>query len=128
MTTSAGEPLRRPLEGRSILIAEGDAAIAASLSVMLDSSGCEVIGPVVTADASVKLLRGRKVDAAVIGFHLRDRNAHAVMDELSTRRIPFLLTSTTASPDLRSHWRPYLMLQTPLMLGQVQTALVRMLA
>jgi hypothetical protein len=50
------------------------------------------------------------------------------MDELSVRHIPFLLTSAFPAPPLPTKWRPYLMLEPPLMLAQVQTALARMLA
>ena len=108
-------------------MAEHDHAMASRLSGMLESSGCSVVGPAATSGASVDLLRGEEVDAAIVGFDLRDRTAHTVVDELSVRHIPFLLTSAYPAPPLPTTWRPYLMLEPPLMLAQVQTALVRML-
>lgn len=127
MSPGTEEPAKRALEGRRILIAEPDAAVAAGISEMLDSSGCEVVGPATTAQASMTFLRRKRIDGAIVGFHLIDRNAHPVMDELSLRRIPYLLTSALAAPDLLMHWRPYVFLRTPLMLAEVQNALVRML-
>jgi len=128
MSLPGFEPVRRALQGRRILVAEHDHAMASRLSGMLESSGCSVVGPAATSGASVDLLRGEEVDAAIVGFDLRDRTAHTVVDELSVRHIPFLLTSAYPAPPLPTTWRPYLMLEPPLMLAQVQTALVRMLA
>jgi hypothetical protein len=121
------EPAKRALEGRRILIVEPEATVGKGLSEMLVSSGCEVVGPATTAQASMTFLRRNRVDGAIVGFHLLDRNAHPVMDELSLRGIPYLLTSALAAPDLLVHWRPYVFLRTPLMLAEVQNALLRML-
>ena len=128
MTPPGFEPVRGALKGRRILVAEYDRATASRLSGMLESSGCNVVGPAATSGASVELLRDEEVDGAIVGLDLRDRAAHTVMDELSVRRIPFLLTSAVPAPPLPTKWRPYLMLEPPLMLAQVQTALARMLA
>ena len=129
MTSSPGDgPVRRALLGRRILVAESDDNAARSLSEMLHSSGCAVVGPEATAHRSVDLVRRVGLDGAIVAYELRDRTASPVMDELSARRVPFLLTATRPAREIVSHWRPYLLLQTPLLMPQVQTALVRMLA
>ena len=128
MTSSSGDaPERRALHGRRILVAEGDDNAARKLTDMLHSSGCAVIGPAATTQRSLDFVRDGTLDGAIVAFQLRDRTAGAVMDELSARRIPFLLTASRPARDIVHDARPYLLLQTPVLMSQVQTALVRML-
>ena len=49
------------------------------------------------------------------------------MEALSIRHIPFLLTATRWAPEMLDRWRPYSLLEMPLLMGQVQSALARML-
>ncbi len=120
--------VRRALLGRRILVAESDDSAAQSITVMLHSSGCAVVGPVATTHRSVDLVRNMELDGAIVAFELRDRTATPLMDELSARSIPFLLTASRPAREVVADARPYLLLQTPLLLPQVQTALARMLA
>jgi len=115
------------LAGRRILIAEQEDAAAKRLMGMLKTSGCAVVGPAATSAGSLSLVRSEAVDGAIVGFQLLDSNADALMEALSIRRIPFLLTATRWAPEMLDRWRPYSLLEMPLLMGQVQSALARML-
>jgi len=128
MTTSPeSDRVVRALVGRRILVAEQEDMAATGLSGMLKSSGCAVVGPAATSAASLSLVRAETIDGAIVGFHLRDRNADAVMEALSIRQIPFLLTAARWAPEMLDRWRPYSLLEAPVLMAQVQSALARML-
>ena len=125
--TPQNDRMGSALVGRRILVAEQEEAAAKRLSGMLKSSGCAVVGPAATSAISLSLLRSEAIDGAIVGFDLRDRDADALMEALSIRHIPFLLTATRWAPEMLDRWRPYSLLEMPLLMGQVQSALARML-
>ena len=81
------------LEGRRILVVEDNFLIALDLVQTLASARADVIGPLPTANASISEVKRRSVDGALIDLGLRDERADKLLEYLSSRAIPFVISS-----------------------------------
>lgn len=76
-----------------ILIAEDEAIIAQSLSLILEDMGFQVVGPAATNVEALRLINAGGIDRALIDYRLRDGNAVAVGKALIDSGIPFVWMS-----------------------------------
>jgi two-component system, response regulator PdtaR len=84
---------------REILVVEDDAVIAMNMEWVLSQGGWQVIGPVATASAALRLLRQHHPDVAVLDVKLEDGFVTPVAEELRTLGIPFVLASAHERPE-----------------------------
>jgi two-component system, response regulator PdtaR len=79
------------LAGRSVLIVEDERLIALDLQDILDGWGCEVIGPVASVSAALRLIEELSPDAAILDVHLNGETSEPIADVLRARACPFLV-------------------------------------
>jgi CheY-like chemotaxis protein len=91
-----------PLAGKSILVIEDEPMIAMSVEYSLNEAGAASVTIASSvAQAQTALLKG-SYDAAVVDFRLPDGDASVLIDTLSGREIPVVVTTgdSFAQPDL----------------------------
>src|ERR1700730_2989126 len=82
-----------PLAGKSVLVIEDEALIAMSVEVSLQDAGATVVTANSIALAQSALDEGIPFDAAVVDLHLADGNASPLIQVLSERGIPVVITT-----------------------------------
>jgi CheY-like chemotaxis protein len=86
-------PSRSPLVNRRILVAEDEALIAIGIESMLQSFGCEVVGPVSEVREILQVIEAEPIDGALLDVNLRGHQVFEILPEVIRRRIPVMLTS-----------------------------------
>ena len=82
-----------PLAGKSVLIIEDKALIAMSVESCLQDAGASVVIANCIALAQSALDEGIPFDAAVVDLHLADGNASPLIQVLSERGIPVVIST-----------------------------------
>jgi DNA-binding NtrC family response regulator len=82
-----------PLAGKSVLIIEDKALIAMSVESCLQDAGAAVVIANSIALAQSALDEGIPFDAAVVDLHLADGNASPLIQVLSERGIPVVIST-----------------------------------
>ena len=81
------------LDGRRILVVEDEYFLADDLARTLGRQGVEVVGPVGTLDAAVRLAEDETIDCAILDINLRGEMAFPVADRLDAAGIPFVFAT-----------------------------------
>jgi CheY-like chemotaxis protein len=79
--------------GQRVLVLEHDHLQAQHIATQLKYAGAQVLGPVVTPEAALALVREEKPDAAILDIHLREGTAYPVADLLVSGGVPFLFAA-----------------------------------
>jgi len=90
------------LAGRHVLIAQDQYLLASVLIDLVRLHGGTVVGPVSTEDDARRLADGTRVDVAVLDIELANGPCVALVEELRTKGVPVILTTTgglSAIPD-----------------------------
>ncbi len=83
-----------PLSGKSVLIIEDEALIALSVESCLFDAGAAVVKIANSISASQSALdEGIPFDAAIVDLYLGDDNAYPLVEILSERGIPVVITT-----------------------------------
>lgn len=96
------------LMGRSVLIVEDEHVTALNLTKILESAGCQVIGPAATVAGAHACIADNRIDAALLDVNLgKDTRIFPVADVLTALRVPFAFVSghprTLMPPHLHGH-------------------------
>jgi len=86
----SGTRLRLNIHSLRILVVEDNLLTADAIQDLLETSGCEVIGPVPTVAAALDLVAREAIDGAVLDINLGGELAFPVAAALIERDIPFL--------------------------------------
>jgi CheY-like chemotaxis protein len=86
----SGTPLRLNLHSLRILVVEDGLLVADAIQDLLETAGCEVVGPVATIAAALDLVAREALDGAVLDINLGGENSFPVAAALIERDIPFL--------------------------------------
>jgi CheY-like chemotaxis protein len=97
------------LSGLKILVVEDEPLIAMSLADLLRGFGCLVVGPALSLDQSMRLIRAEVIDGAILDVNLGSETVFPLADALAAQSIPFVYV-TGYSNLLRpcDHGRPFL--------------------
>jgi DNA-binding NtrC family response regulator len=115
-----------PLDQR-ILIVEDQMLIALGLIYMVEALGASGVAASRVAKA-LSLLAAEPFDAAIVDMNLAGEPADAVMDALSARDIPFIITTGYDEQAIAEKYRSLPRLNKPYLAEQVEAALLRALA
>lgn len=116
------------LRGLRVLVVEDDYLMARWLTSQLEDWGCNVIGPVASADLGQRVARSKPIDAALLDINLRGEHSGPVADALDARGVPFLFVTGYASPQiLPSHLLSRPRLLKPIDERELCAAIVRRL-
>ena len=105
--------LMRVKQALRILVVEDHAELARFITAVLSTAGCVVLDPVSDYDEALAAAGERAFDLAVIDRMLRGREATAIVDLLTARRIPVLLISGYARSLLPQRLQNLLFLEKP---------------
>jgi CheY-like chemotaxis protein len=86
----SGTPLRLNLHSLRILVVEDSLLTADTIQDLLETGGCEVLGPVPTVAAALDLIAREVLDGAVLDINLAGELSFPVAAALIERDIPFL--------------------------------------
>ncbi|WP_207537640.1 response regulator [Sabulicella rubraurantiaca] len=102
------------LTRRSILVVEDEYLIARDLAEELEMVGAEVLGPVATLSAALRLIaRSGCIDAAVLDVKLGAESVYPVADALRRRGIPFVFCTGYDRGALAPAFRDALLCEKP---------------
>ena len=86
----SGSPLRLNLHNLRILVVEDNLLTADSIQDLLETNGCEVIGPAATVARALDLIARTALDGAVLDINLGGELSFPVAAALIERDVPFL--------------------------------------
>ncbi|GGE44420.1 response regulator [Marinicauda pacifica] len=110
-------------EPLGILVAEDNPLIAMDVTVVVEECGCVVIGPVRDTVDAARVLDDSRPDGALVDIHLQDGAAWSLVEELTTRNIPFILTSGSDRRTVPEAWAAAAFLAKPFMPEDLREAL-----
>jgi DNA-binding NtrC family response regulator len=91
------------LANRRILLAEDEGLIALDVEAMLQTFGCEVIGPLSELEDILVAVQAQPLDGALLDVNLRGRQVFDILPEFISRNIPVVLTSGYEDASLFPH-------------------------
>jgi DNA-binding NtrC family response regulator len=84
---------KSPLTGQRILVAEDESFIALELERMLESFGCEVVGPVSSVSEVLEHAVAGGCDGALLDVNLRGQQIFEILPKLETLGLRLVITS-----------------------------------
>jgi len=83
----------RLLEGLKVLVVEDNLLLAEVTKILLEESGCQVIGPAGWLQRGLELAREESLDGAVLDINLHGEMSFAIAEVLSARGVPFVFVT-----------------------------------
>lgn len=80
-----------PIAGRSVLVAEDEALLAAELEAVLESAGALVVGMASDVAQGLKILENEHPEAAVLDLNLGGEVSAPLAAALKERNVPFVI-------------------------------------
>jgi CheY-like chemotaxis protein len=120
----SGTPLRLNLHSLRILVVEDNLLTADAIQDLLETSGCEVIGPASTVAAGLDLVARSVLDGAVLDINLGGEMSFPIAAALIERDIPFLFLTGYDDLVVPSQYRGMRRLEKPTdirQLGEIVT-------
>lgn len=78
------------LDGLRVLVVEDNYVLAESMRWALQGLGCEVVGPVPTAEKAFELMGTAQIDAAILDIDLQGLSSTPIARKLGELGLPFL--------------------------------------
>lgn len=78
------------LDGLRVLVVEDNYVLAESMRWALQGLGCEVVGPVPTAERALELVGAAKIDAAILDIDLQGLSSTPIARKLGELGLPYL--------------------------------------
>jgi DNA-binding NtrC family response regulator len=94
--------MRKPLEGRRILVVEDEFLIAMEMEDTLRNLGAEVVGPFARLEPAFAAIHREELHGAILDVKLDGETTDQVAAALVSRGIPVLLTTGFESEQLPS--------------------------
>ena len=101
-------------DGRRVLVAEDEFLVSLTTIGLLESIGCEVVGPIAGLAAAVELAQSESLDAAVLDINVAGEMIWPVAEELRRRGVPFLFLSAYSQLAIPVHFAAAPRLAKPL--------------
>jgi DNA-binding response OmpR family regulator len=86
------------LQDMKVLVVEDNFLVADSIKEVLESHGCEVVGPVSRVERGLKLARECPLDGALLDVNLAGDFCFPIAIALSERGVPFLFLTGYDDP------------------------------
>jgi DNA-binding response OmpR family regulator len=80
-------------DGRRVLVVEDEFLAGLTTIDLLESMGCEVVGPAAHLADALDLARSETLDAALLDINLRDEMVWPVAEILQLKKVPLLFLS-----------------------------------
>ena len=83
----------RLLEGLNILVVEDNLLLAEVTKILLEDSGCRVVGPAGWLERGLELAQAEPLDGAVLDINLHGEMSFAIAEVLRARGVPFVFVT-----------------------------------
>ena len=83
----------RLLEGLNVLVVEDNLLLAEVTKILLEDSGCRVVGPAGWLQRGLELARAETIDGAVLDINLHGEMSFAIAEALRARGVPFVFVT-----------------------------------
>jgi CheY-like chemotaxis protein len=83
----------RLLEGLKVLVVEDNLLLAEVTKILLEDSGCQVVGPAGWLERGLELAQDEPLDGAVLDINLHGEMSFAIAEVLSARGVPFVFVT-----------------------------------
>jgi len=83
----------RLLEGLKVLVVEDNLLLAEVTKILLEDSGCQVVGPAGWLQRGLELARAEPLDGAVLDINLHGDLSFAIAEVLRARGVPFVFVT-----------------------------------
>lgn len=120
MTMSGAGPMTASLQGMRILIVEDEMMVSMMMEDMLDSFGCEIVGPAANLAEAVRLAATAAIDGAMLDLNLAGKSVYPVAEELVRRDIPFVFVTGYGPGELGSDYKDRPALRKPFRRAELQ--------
>ena len=116
----------RSLQSKKVLVVEDRYLIARDVCRAVRALGGEAIGPASDVESAQRLIDVTKIDLAVVDFNLRDGTVMPLIEQLTTRGVPFIVATGyehwSLPPVLRNSPR----VEKPISVHELQKAIERL--
>lgn len=122
---TSGTRLRLNIHSLRILVVEDNLLTADSIQDLLETSGCEIVGPAATVDEALGLIANAVLDGAVLDINLAGELSFPVAAALIERDIPFLFLTGYDDLVVPPQYRAMRRLEKPVdmrQLGEIVTS------
>ncbi len=109
-----------------VLVVEDEPLIAFDVADRLREAGFEVVGPVASVSAALKLLDSQGCDVAVLDVNLGRETAAPIADVLRTKSLPFVAVSGYSIGQLPEIFQRVPMLTKPVELENARGGAARL--
>jgi CheY-like chemotaxis protein len=96
-----------------VLVVEDEWLIAEDVAACLHASGHQVVGPVPSVAAAVRLIGENHIDVALLDIQLNGETSLAIAEELQSRDIPFACLSGFGPNDVPSAFANFKFVRKP---------------
>jgi DNA-binding response OmpR family regulator len=110
-----------------VLVAEDSSLIAMDLEKILQENGCEVVGPVSSAEDGIAALLSGPIDAAILDYLLADGTVEPLAKVLDERGIAYVLCTGAQERGLSHRYPPAPVLTKPYRVDDVCAAVKELL-
>jgi CheY-like chemotaxis protein len=86
-------PAPRLLEGLRVLVVEDNLLLAEVTKLLLEDSGCQVVGPAGWLQHGLELAEQEKLDGAILDINLHGEMSFPIAEVLRTRGVPFIFVT-----------------------------------
>jgi DNA-binding response OmpR family regulator len=83
----------RLLEGLNVLIVEDNLLLAEVTKMLLEDSGCRVVGPAGWLERGLELAQAGPLDGAILDINLHGEMSFAIAEVLCARSVPFIFVT-----------------------------------
>ena len=83
----------RLLEGLKVLVVEDNLLLAEVTKILLEDSGCQVVGPAGWLERGLELARAEPLDGAILDINLHGDMSFAIAEVLCARGVPFIFVT-----------------------------------
>ena len=83
----------RLLEGLRVLVVEDNLLLAEVTKILLEDSGCEVVGPAGWLHRGLELAEHEPLDGAILDINLHGEMSFPIAEVLRTRGVPFVFVT-----------------------------------
>jgi DNA-binding response OmpR family regulator len=83
----------RLLEGLKVLVVEDNLLLAEVTKILLEESGCQVVGPAGWLQRGLEMARAEPLDGAVLDINLHGEMSFPIAEALSARGVPFIFVT-----------------------------------
>lgn len=83
----------RLLEGLKVLVVEDNLLLAEVTRILLEESGCQVVGPAGWLQRGLELAEREPLDGAILDINLHGEMSFAIAEVLRARGVPFIFVT-----------------------------------